>query len=475
MTVSLIAGSLNPARLQIPAFLLISLTFYAYSSIPHLILLSGLILASWLFGRLYFALKAKKWHQASEWVIWLGVFVNLAALLVWKYGDSMVRIWNSLDWMPAQNLGLALPLGISFYSLQQIGFLLDLRLGRAKSGSLVDYAAFITFFPQLLSGPIVTSRRMSRQFASVRAGIDWDQRVEMATRGIAWIAIGLFKKVVIADNLARYVTPLVEKATHSSVSALEALTVSLASGPLIYFDFCGYSDMAVGLGLLFGVQLPYNFNAPQRSSSHREGWRRWHITFHDFVRDHVYRPLQKRLKHRKFGTIAVIFVVFSVSAFWHGDGPRYIVWGLLTFLAFVLLNWFAKILPKHIRPFIERTGRYFMTITLPLIFISPGLAVALEITNKTFSIHELWIGLANASIRDLVKPLLLVLLTACWHTEISTQVLINEKKDHPERTFFGYRPPEWSPNIPWALFLALVLSVSCVFVGQSPTFIYYQF
>ncbi|MEC9345889.1 MAG: MBOAT family O-acyltransferase [Pseudomonadota bacterium] len=457
--------------MTIPTFLVLSIIFYAYNSIPHLILLLALVAVTWSCAHAY-----SRWHPGwARLALATGIGANLGALGIWKYGSSLIAIWNSLHILPVSDPGLVLPLGISFFSLQQIGYLLDLRLGRARAGSLLDHATFIMFFPQLLSGPIVTHRRMRQQFDRVRKGIPWTERVDMAVLGVAWLAIGLFKKSVIADNLALRVMPLVQRAAQDGITTLESWQIALSSGPIIYFDFSGYCDMAVGLGLLFGVRLPYNFDAPQRSSSDRSGWRRWHITFHNFVRDHVYRPLQARWKHHRWGGFMAILIVFAVSALWHGDGPRYILWGLLTFTAFIVLDRLTRLLPPGMRPVLNLGSRYLMFITLPLIFLTPGLGVAFGILERMVSVPDLVAEVGTISTITIVKLSVLVGLLVCLGSEISTQVLLDANRAHPERSFYGYRPPAWSPSAGWAVFIASLLAISMLFVGRGPAFFYNQF
>lgn len=475
LTLATLAAFVNPGRLSVPVFLIVSLVFYAVSSIPHLLLLLALIVVTWASGIGYDRARKASRPRLAALCLTIGIGANLAALGVWKYGSALIAIWNGLNLTRVEDLGLILPLGISFYSLQQIGYLLDLRLGRTRPGRLMEHAAFVAFFPQLLSGPIVTHKRMQAQFDRIRQGILWPERLDMAVLGVAWLAIGLFKKAVLADSLAVRAMPLVQKMTEQGISTLEAWQIALSSGPIIYLDFSAYSDMAVGLGLLFGVRLPYNFNAPQRSSTNRQGWRRWHITFHNFVRDHIYRPLHKRWHHRAWGNFAAIFIVFSVSALWHGDGPRYVLWGLLTFCAFVLLERVTQLFPQKLQPVLNVVTRYFMFITLPLIFLTPNLDVAFGILERMVSFGGLATGGEAIAFTMLIKLALLLGLLVCLSSEISTQVLLNEDRAHPERSFFGYRPPVWSPSLPWALFIALLLFVSMFFLGQSPDFFYNQF
>ncbi|MEL6567044.1 MAG: MBOAT family O-acyltransferase [Pseudomonadota bacterium] len=458
--------------LLIPAILAASIAFYAYSSIPHLILLLSLIGVTWLCGVAYARFRP---NALGDFILSLGVLANLSALLVWKYSGSLVETWNTLGWIQVQPPGFIMPLGISFYALQQIGYLLDLRRGRAQGRPLPDYTAFVLFFPQLLAGPIVTQKRMMKEFDRVRAGIPFPDRVDLATLGLAWITIGLFKKTVIADSLARLTVPLITKASVGELSLLEAWQIGLAGAPRIYFDFSGYSDMAVGIGLLFGVRLPANFNAPFRPRSIREAWARWHITFHHFVRDHVYRPLRNRLEGVPLGLPIVFFLIFAVSALWHGDSLQYIVWGLLIWVLFVAVDWLNMVLPRRLKPSADYISRVILTLLLPLIFMAPDLEVALFIAARLVDPSGWATTLAAFSIEQGIVLVGLVALLVIMKREIATQILLSGRVSHPERTFYGWRPPAWSPSLGWAIFLGVLMIVSFHFVGLSPPFFYFKF
>lgn len=455
-------------KLLTPVILVSSLAFYAQASIPHLILLLTLIFVTWCVSHLYIRTAQ---DRVKSSLIYLGVFTNLSALLLWKYSASIIDMWNGIGWIQVKDLGFILPLGISFYSLQQIGYLLDLRRGKTQPVSIFKYSAFVLFFPQLLAGPIVTHRRMQREFGRVDTGIAPHERLNMAILGIAWFTIGLFKKTVIADSLARLTIPLITKATFGDFTFWDAWTIALASGPRIYFDFCGYSDMAVGLGLLFGIRLPANFNAPFRTKTNREGWTRWHITFHHFIRDHVYIPLRKRMGHNPLGAAITLFIVFSISALWHGDSFEFILWGLIAWVSFLILNAVKYLFPVKSRSYVETSGRVGLLILLPLIFVIPDFDVVINVSLKLFSIPDEFPN----HIKDMAIVIGLIFLLVAWRQEISTQTLLNQNKNHPERSFFGLRPPLWAPNIIWATFLAILLSVSFYFAGLSAPFVYFQF
>ena len=466
-----LATAIGGARLFVPALAAVSVAFYAASSIPHLILLLALITVTWVLSRLFSALKDA---PGAVWIIAAGVLVNLSALAIWKYGDSLVQAWNMLGFMPAREPGLLMPLGISFYALQQIGYLLDLNKGRTRARGLLDYAAFVLFFPQLLAGPIVRHTRMAAEFDRVRAGIDFNTRLDMAGQGFVWIAAGLFKKAVIADSLARISVPDLTAAAGGDIAAFEAWRLMLASPLRIYFDFSGYSDMAVGLGLLFGVRLPANFNAPFRVSNFREGWRHWHITFHQFIRDHVYAPLRKRLPGGGRSAFAALFLSVMLSALWHVDNVQFLIWGLGVF-AFILIG-----MRLNFRP--GRSAWRYIGVELVLsgviavVFVAPGGEVAARVLLAAIGIGDgAWRWTEFDWMVDGGSIAAVLAVYAFAKSEISTQTLLYAERGHARRHLFGWRPPAFAQNAGWALYAAALFLAGVWFTGDSAPFIYFQF
>ena len=466
-----LATAIGGARLFAPALAAVSVAFYAASSVAHLILLIALVLVTWTLSRIFTAVKTA---PGAGWIIAAGVLVNLSALAVWKYGDSLVQAWNALGLIQAQEPGLLIPLGISFYALQQIGYLLDLRKGRTAARGLVDYAAFVMFFPQLLAGPIVRHKRMAADIDRVRAGIALNERLDMAGQGFVWIAAGLFKKAVIADSLARLSVPDLTAAAGGDIAAFEAWRLMLASPLRIYFDFAGYSDMAVGLGLLFGVRLPANFNAPFRVSNFREGWRHWHITFHQFIRDHVYGPLRKRLAAFPAGGFVALFLAVMLSALWHVDNVQFLIWGLGVF-AFIMIGMRLNFRPgggawRYVGVELVLSG------VIAVVFVAPGGDVAARVLLAAMGVGEgAWRWAEFDWLADGGSIIAVLAVYAFAKTEISTQTLLYAARSHPRRRLFGWRPPAFSLGPGWAFYAAALFLAGVWFAGESAPFIYFQF
>ncbi len=263
-------------------------------------------------------------------VVALGVSANLAVLAFFKYADFLAGSAAALIGLKHDPYGIVLPLGISFFTFQQISYLVDLGRGQAKRYRLADYALWVTLFPHLIAGPIIRHHEIIEQFAlgPLRPGL-----AERLSRGFVLLVLGIAKKVLIADQLAALADPLFA-AAHGGValSLAQAWVAGLAFSLQIYFDFSGYSDMAMGLAMLLGLMLPVNFNAPYRATSIREFWRRWHITLSRFLRDYLYIPLGGN-RLGPAGRAAATLVTMLLGGLWHGAGWTFVAWGGLHGLA----------------------------------------------------------------------------------------------------------------------------------------------
>ena len=468
MVLLLTASLFRPKIFFLPAILLTSVIFYGISSLPHLLLLLSLIAISWSMACLY------KQFSGSVF-LWIGVLVNLSALAIWKYGESFIELWNSFGLIEVQQPGFLMPLGISFYIFQQVGYLFDLKRKRATVTSPLDYAAFIMFFPQLLAGPIVTHKRMTREFSRVHEGVTIDDRLFMACQGIGWFSLGLFKKVVLADSLGRIATPLMSKAAFGDLTIIEAWQIALIAPSRVYFDFCGYSEMAVGLGLFVGLRLPANFNAPFRANTLRQFWTRWHITFHHFVRDHIYSPLKRATKNWPFGGAIALFFAIALSSLWHGNSIQFFFWGILVWLSMFVSTRLFSIFNQRIRTLLTLLLSLSFFTILGIVFTAPTLDVAKTTMMTLVSVSTLSEGVATMSLKHWGQFIFILLMILSLRFEISTQVLLSGGENHRDRHILGYRPPQWATNYGWMIFFCLLLIVSFYFVGLSPPFVYFGF
>ncbi|MGE5737673.1 MAG: MBOAT family O-acyltransferase [Betaproteobacteria bacterium] len=294
-----------------------SLFFYAWWNPLHLPLILASIAANFAFARrIEHAVHRKRWLVA-------GIAANLVLLGVFKYADFILRTLAQAGLVPLVQLDLALPLGISFFTFTQIAFLVDVGRRKAAEPSADNYALFVTFFPHLLAGPIIHHSEMMPQFASeMNKRVAWDN----VAGGLFLLAIGLVKKVFLADPLVPLVAAGFDHAT--SIGALQAWASALAYTLQIYFDFSGYTDMALGAALLFNIRLPINFDSPYRSLSLREFWHRWHMTLSRFLREYVYVPLGGN-RAREPRVLGNLLATFLLGGLWHGAAWTFVGWGAL--------------------------------------------------------------------------------------------------------------------------------------------------
>ncbi|MEK4106574.1 MBOAT family O-acyltransferase [Paenibacillus sp. FSL R10-2791] len=311
---------LNRLRLTLCAkvwLTLASLVFYGYWNIKYVPLILLSILFNYVMGHFIHSTTAKLRRS----LLIFSLSTNILLLGYYKYTDFFIENWNEVT---ASNLSLhhlILPLGISFFTFTQIAYLVDVYRNQAREYNLLNYTLFVAFFPHLISGPILHHKDMMPQFDKLRNKVwNWNN----IQKGTLFFSIGLGKKVILADTLAGYADNGFAAATYFVDSWVAILSYTLQ----IYYDFSGYTDMAIGIALLFNIHLPQNFNEPYRAVSIRDFWRRWHITLSHFLRDYIYIPLGG---NRKSFWISIrnVIITFLLGGFWHGAGWLFILWGLL--------------------------------------------------------------------------------------------------------------------------------------------------
>jgi D-alanyl-lipoteichoic acid acyltransferase DltB (MBOAT superfamily) len=270
-------------------------------------------------------------------ILTVGIIANLALLGYFKYTDFLIENINFLSDSNIPTLNLALPLAISFFTFQQIAYLVDSYRQETKEYDFLNYSLFVTFFPQLIAGPIVHHKEMMPQFTKTRNKVKNYKNIAM---GLFIFSIGLFKKVVIADTFAVWANAGFDTAT--TLNLFEAWATSLSYTFQLYFDFSGYTDMAIGLALLFNIRLPVNFNSPYKATNIQDFWRRWHITLSRFLKDYVYIPLGGNRKG-EFRTYNNLLATFIIGGIWHGAGWTFVFWGFLHGIALVIHRAWSKL------------------------------------------------------------------------------------------------------------------------------------
>ena len=304
-----------------------SLFFYSWWNIAYLPIILTSMLFNYLLGN---SLVKDKARFSKKTILTFGIISNLSLLGYFKYSDFFIENFNFVFDTKAELLHLALPLAISFFTFQQISYLVDSYRQETKEYDFLNYALFVTFFPQLIAGPIVHHKEMMPQFAQTRNKV---VRYKNITLGLFIFSIGLFKKVVIADTFAIWATEGFD--IMETLTMFEAWVTSLSYTFQLYFDFSGYTDMAIGLGLLFNIKLPINFNSPYKALSIQDFWRRWHITLSRFLRDYIYIPLGGNRKG-EFRVYSNLMTTFILGGIWHGAGWTFVFWGFLHGFALVV-------------------------------------------------------------------------------------------------------------------------------------------
>ena len=303
-----------------------SFVFYGSRNPNFLPIILGSILFNYGWGFMI--------RRASKLMLALGITANLGGLAYFKYANFLADNLNIFTSVHINLDPVVLPLAISFFTFQQISYLVDVHRGRVPASGFLNYCLYVTFFPRLMQGPIAYYAEIMPQFASSEA---YRLNLQNLAVGTTIFFFGLFKKVIIADGLSSFASPVFEAARSSYIlSFLEAWQGALAYTLQIYFDFSGYSDMAIGIAFLFGIRLPLNFNSPYQSLNIIDFWRRWHISLSRFLRDYIYIPLGGNRKGETLRFINIM-ITMLLGGLWHGAAWTFVWWGGLHGL-FLIIN-----------------------------------------------------------------------------------------------------------------------------------------
>ena len=372
-----------------------SLYFYSYFHLSYLYLILTSIIINYFIGN---KLNHKNLN-AKERKIWMivGVIFNLGLLGYFKYYDFFVENINTVFRANFTLLHVLLPLGISFFTFQQLSFIIDSYNEKDMKYDFLSYCLFVTFFPQLIAGPIVLPNEMLPQFEDKR---NKQVNYENMNRGLYMFSIGLAKKVIIADTIANFANAGFDKM--ETLNIIEAWMTSISYTLQLYFDFSGYCDMAMGIALMFNIVLPLNFNSPYKSTNIQEFWKRWHMTLGRFMTNYLYIPFGgNRLGERK--TLRNLFIVFMASGIWHGAGWNFVIWGGLHGICILI----HRVWKNSGRKMNKLLG-WFITINLINIFLaifrSETLNTALKVLKGMFDIKGLiYMGTHIGQIGEMTK------------------------------------------------------------------------
>ena len=439
-----------PFRFKNAVLLVFSLVFYAWGEPGYLLLMAVSILLGWLFGLLIG--KYRGTARARLFLV-LSVAVSLGLLGWFKYADFVVNTLNALGLrLPLPHV--ALPIGISFYTFQILSYTIDVYRGDAlPQRSLVDFGAYVSMFPQLIAGPIVRYSDVARQLKHRTHSL------EKASLGVRRLLIGLGKKVLIANQLGQ-LTVLFRESRQPSV--LYVWIYAAAFALQIYFDFSGYSDMAIGLGKIFGFDLLENFNYPFISRSVSEFWRRWHMSLGGWFRDYLYIPLGGNRVSRPRWALNLL-VVWSLTGLWHGAAWNFVLWGLLFALLLALEKlWLGRLMEK-LPGWLVRIPVLAVLLVSFVLFNADSLSQALSNTAGMFGLGDLPLTSADTlyHLRSYGPLLLLAMVGA---TPLPRNAV---------------RRLEGSRVLPWlepVALCALLLAVTAFLVGGSfNPFLYFRF
>ena len=316
-----------------------SLFFYSWWNITYLPLILISILFNYTITNTMIEYdKSRRKYFSKKSLLQVGLLFNIGLLVYFKYMDFFISNTNTISGSDIELLHLALPLAISFFTLQQIAFLIDSYEGLVKEKNFLDYTIFVTFFPQLIAGPIVHHKEMMPQFANVRNKVKNYKNIAI---GLFIFSIGLFKKVVIADTFAVWATQGFDVAT--TLNLFEAWATSLSYTFQLYFDFSGYTDMAIGAALLFNIKLPINFNSPYKATGMIDFWQRWHITLSNFITTYIYTPIVRSFDRLTFHKAMFATVItFLIAGLWHGASWMFIIFGGLHGLGLIINHYWKK-------------------------------------------------------------------------------------------------------------------------------------
>ena len=309
-----------------------SVIFYSVWDYSNLFPLFFSIITNYIFGKLIVNYESRAYKKS---LLIVALIFNVGLLSYYKYFDFFIDAIGANGFMTVDSLKTSIPLGISFFTFTQIAFLVDSYQGKCSAYRFIDYVLFVTYFPHLIAGPIIHHKEMMPQFKSI--SFKW----ENIALGLGIFIIGMIKKVIIADYFIDGVRAIFDQ-PNQSVSFVDAWFATLSYSVQIYFDFSGYSDMAIGLSKMLGIRLPINFNSPYKATSIIDFWKRWHITLSRFLKEYIYIPLGGNRKG-EFRKYLNILLTMFVGGIWHGAGFTFILWGVMHGLLIVVNHIIVKL------------------------------------------------------------------------------------------------------------------------------------
>ena len=444
-----------------------SALFYVYAGIDGF---KWLVISMTINYILASVLKKRK----NRSILWIGVILDVALLFYFKYTNFAIASINELWHTDITVLSLVLPIDISFFTFQQIGYLVDTYRGETSENTILDYLLYVTFFPKILMGPIIKQSELIPQFHDERKR---KVSLDNLTSGIQMFTIGFFKKVIIADTFAKAVTWAWNIGDFGQITAMDTFLVMIAYTFQIYFDFSGYSDMAIASATMLNIDLPMNFDSPYKAYSIRDFWKRWHISLTKFLTQYIYIPLGGS-KKGKIRTYLNTMIVFLISGIWHGANWTFILWGFLHGV-FSIFDRLTEKFRKDIHPALQWMCTFLVVSVLWFLFraksitewknamlhifafqntaISDGLINAFVLPESSFLIRVFHLTTLNDYVRGLWMLLFyFIAFVLCLGFENAY------RKKHKN-------------NVITAVFYALLFVFTLTCIGSESVFVYFNF
>lgn len=436
-------------------FLLIaSLVFYAWGEPKYVFLMIFSILVNYIFGRLMDKNRGRQ--KRMKLLLVLSVVIDLGLLSVFKYTDFVITNINAIFGSSFDLLKIALPIGISFYTFQAMSYTIDVYRNDVRvQKNLIDFGMYITMFPQLIAGPIVRYADVQDQLA--------ERSVTTAdfSEGVMRFVVGLGKKVLLANQMGAVWSDIY--ALGGDVSALMAWTGAIAYTFQIYFDFSGYSDMAIGLGRMFGFKFPENFRYPYQSVSITDFWRRWHITLSTWFKEYLYIPLGGNRRGLARQALNLL-IVWSLTGFWHGAGWNFVLWGLYYFVILFIEKLFLLKALDKLPKFFRHVYALLLIIIGWVIFASDDVSVLLPFLGSMFGANG---AVGGMDVYTLLTKAALLVICCIASTELPKKLFLSAAGAMNEKAAF---------TIKSVMTIALLALSMILLIGDSYNpFLYFRF
>lgn len=457
-------------------------------------MLIGSIAFNYITGLLL--VRMEKHPRAQNITLLAGIIIDIAALFYFKYAVGLATFFGFQSLAGTPFWEIVLPLGISFFTFTQIGYLIDVKQGVAKTRDLLSYTLFVTFFPHLIAGPILHNREMMPQFADANT---YRFNKSNFAVGLAIFTIGLVKKVVLADPLAADVAV---NFAHPEVAGFTTAWYAVVGYSLqLYFDFSGYSDMAIGLARMFNVRFPLNFNSPYKATTMIDYWQRFHITLTRFITMYIFSPIalgvtrwrdrngydnSRRASARPGGFVSLIagptLITMALAGVWHGAGSQYFIFGVLHG-TYITVNHAARIYFPQAKAVQLQSSLQLMLIhagKMLLVYIAALVAFAFFRAESTGAALHLLVGMAGnngfgAPISHATLLHLFILFVIVWLAPNTQQIMSKYEPALGRVALNPYNALNWVPSIHWGMIAGILMLVGILALGGTTEFLYFQF